>query len=240
MGWLLGAGMGFLFGGPLGAVVGGAFQHVFSKGMGSSAEMIKGDPKGEQIFITHLIAILTKVCMANGPIPDAERKTIHNFFSKSLHYHGKELQFIDAMMDETQRVNPDLHQVCKAFDEFAGKEQRLLLLDLVYQVVITDHKITKEEKNTIQQIINTLGIGQDEHEKIKSRYLLAKKNDHYSILGLSHSAADGEIKAAYRQLASQYHPDKVSHLGPELIAFSHEKFKSINEAYKAIKKERKI
>jgi len=44
MGWLLGAGLGFLFGGPLGAVVGGAFQHVFSKGVGGSAEMIKGDP----------------------------------------------------------------------------------------------------------------------------------------------------------------------------------------------------
>ena len=31
MSWLLGAGMGFLRGGPLGAIVGGTIQHFFSK-----------------------------------------------------------------------------------------------------------------------------------------------------------------------------------------------------------------
>lgn len=240
MGWLMGAGIGLLLGGPLGAVIGGAMQHVLSKGAGALSEGRLGAPKGEQVFITHLIAILTKIAMADGSISDHERKTIHNFFSRGLHYKGMELKFIDAMINETQRVNPDLFQVCKAFDQFAGTEQRLLLLDLVYQVVITDHVITKEEEEAIRQVVNGLGIGTDEHEKIKSRYLLAKKKDHYNILGLTSTAPDGEIKSAYRQLASQYHPDKVSHLGPELIAFSEKKFKSINEAYKALKKERKF
>ncbi len=31
--------------------------------------------------------------------------------------------------------------------------------------------------------------------------------DHYSILGISHSATDGEIKKAYRELALKHHPD---------------------------------
>ncbi len=240
MGWLLGAGVGFLLGGPLGAVIGGAMQHVFSKGGGPLPQGALSQPQGEQVFVTHLIAILTKIAMADGSISEHERKTIHNFFSRGLHYKGRELKFIDAMIEETQRVNPDLYQICKAFDQFAAKEQRLLLLDLVYQVVVTDHVVTKEEENAIHQVISGLGIGHDEHEKIKSRYTHAKKKDHYSILGLTPRASDGEVKAAYRQLASQYHPDKVSHLGPELITFSEKKFKSINEAYSTIRKERKI
>ena len=238
MGWLLGAGIGLMFGGPLGAVVGGALQHVLSKGTRAASTGHVTTPRKEQVFISYLVAILTKICMADGSISEAERKTIHNFFSRGLHYKGMELRFIDAMIAETQRVDPDLYQICKAFDQFADKQQRLLLLDLVYQVVVTDHVVTRGEDEAIQQIVAALGVGKEEHEHVKSRYAPAKKSDHYHTLGLKPTADVREIKRVYRQLASQYHPDKVSHLGPELIAFSEKKFKSINDAYATIRKER--
>ena len=37
----------------------------------------------------------------------------------------------------------------------------------------------------------------------------------YDILGVGPTATTEEIKAAYRRLVNQYHPDKVSHLGEE-------------------------
>ena len=50
--------------------------------------------------------------------------------------------------------------------------------------------------------------------------------DFYSILGVSKSASQDEIKKAYRKLAHQYHPDKSG--GDE------KKFKEINEAYQTL------
>lgn len=34
--------------------------------------------------------------------------------------------------------------------------------------------------------------------------------NHYAVLGLAPAATPGEIKAAYRQLALRYHPDKAA------------------------------
>jgi len=52
--------------------------------------------------------------------------------------------------------------------------------------------------------------------------------DHYSILGLNKNANQEEIKAAYRKLAREFHPDVNKSQGAE------EKFKSISEAYEVL------
>lgn len=49
--------------------------------------------------------------------------------------------------------------------------------------------------------------------------------DYYSILGVSRSASQDEIKRAYRKLAQEHHPDKGG---------DSERFKEINEAYQAL------
>ena len=38
----------------------------------------------------------------------------------------------------------------------------------------------------------------------------------YEILGIEPTTSQDDIKAAYRKLVNQYHPDKVAHLGEEL------------------------
>lgn len=53
----------------------------------------------------------------------------------------------------------------------------------------------------------------------------------YEILGVSPDADQAEIKAAYRRMANQYHPDKVAHLGKEFQELAEQRFKEIQEAY---------
>jgi molecular chaperone DnaJ len=53
--------------------------------------------------------------------------------------------------------------------------------------------------------------------------------DYYSILGVPRSAADKDIKATYRRLARQYHPD----VNPGNKS-AEERFKQINQAYEVL------
>jgi len=58
--------------------------------------------------------------------------------------------------------------------------------------------------------------------------MMSTKRDYYEILGVPKGAGADEVKAAYRKLVMQHHPDRVPH---EQKKEAEEKFKEISEAY---------
>ena len=59
----------------------------------------------------------------------------------------------------------------------------------------------------------------------------------YDALGLSASASDKEVKAAYRARAAEFHPDKLKskNLPDQFIAFASDQLARINEAHQVIR-----
>lgn len=54
------------------------------------------------------------------------------------------------------------------------------------------------------------------------------------MLGVAPNASPEEIRAAYRELAKRYHPDRVGHLGPEFRQLAERRMKAINAAYQQL------
>lgn len=65
------------------------------------------------------------------------------------------------------------------------------------------------------------------------RAAAAQPVDHYAVLGVKAAATPGEVKAAYRQLALAFHPDKAAAagLGPDA---ANAIFKLAAEAYRVL------
>ncbi len=82
------------------------------------------------------------------------------------------------------------------------------------------------------------GRSSDKHsqQKTQTGSNQTRAFDAYEILGVTPSASEDAIQAAYRSRMKEYHPDKVAHLGEELQKLALEKSQEIQRAYRQLRR----
>ncbi len=177
----------------------------------------------------------------DGDVSKAEINTILNFFRTRLHYSQSQIYWVQELCKEAQHNAEPLDDLLVQFRNNFAYEPRLMLLDLIYQVLFSQTSVNQQEKDFAQYIADFLGIAVYDQQSIRGRYYgrfhrqASDENRFYEILGLQPGASPEEIKKSYRKLSMQYHPDKVNHLGEEFRKVAEEKMKELNAAYQHLK-----
>ncbi len=241
MSWWVGAGLGFLRGGPLGAIVGGAIEHFASKKWAKVFNKNLPGLKNRPMFVFSLVALLSRIAKSKGGVTSLESNIIFRFLEKNLGVKEDGSQQISTIIRETQRVNPAIEPLVTQYRQASGNLYLILLLGLAYQVALvgtSETRLNEDLQKDLKTLSDALGVSYDDHNRIRDKYGLFLLKTPYSVLGLTSSASDTEIRKAYRQLAREYHPDTVSHLGADLAEQAHVKFLEIQSAYRELEKKR--
>lgn len=197
-------------------------------------------------FVYLLINILVKIAQVDGTVTRDEVKTIRHFFQYNLHYSQSQLYWVKELIKEALASTASIESLLLEFRGEFAYEPRLILLELIYQVLYTNVKVSDAELQLARNIAEYLGISAYDQRSVEAKYKAGyraaapaeevSEKRHYEILGLTPGASFSEIKASYRKLSMQYHPDKVGHLGEEFKRVAEEKMKEINSAYEFLKR----
>lgn len=229
----IGAGLGWTFGGPLGAILGFTLGSFIDA---ADVQVIKGERKtttGD--FIASLLVLVASIMKADGKVLRSELDYVKKYFVQAFG-NDSALEAMQ-MLKDILKQNIPLRDVSIQIKQRMDYSSRLQLLHFLYGIANADGKIDPSEIRTIEQIAFYLGISSADSGSIKNMFVRTTDSA-YIILGVDRNAPNEEIKKAYRKLAVKYHPDKVSYLGEDIKNKAKEKFQQINEAYEIIKKER--
>lgn len=192
-------------------------------------------------FVWLLVNILIHIAKMDGEISRDEVQTIHRFFQNNLRYNQTQMHWVKELIKEATNSSQALDTLLQEFKSTFAYEPRLILLELVYQVLYTKRDVPEDELKIARYIASYLDIGEYDQRTVEAKYRYGQRystgatydqsEKHYATLGLTKGATPEEIKKAYRKLSMQYHPDKVRHLGDEFRAIAEEKMKEINAAY---------
>ncbi|MBT8328992.1 MAG: DnaJ domain-containing protein [Desulfofustis sp.] len=197
-------------------------------------------------FVWLLVHILVKIAQLDDHVSRDEVQTIQRFFQYNLHYNQTKMAWVKNLIKEATESTETPESMLEEFKRTFAYEPRLILLELIYQIVYTKDPVPQNELEKARQIAIFLEISQYDLRTIEAKYTYhrqrqateARVNDaqYYAVLGLEPGADMETIKKSYRQLSMKYHPDKVSHLGEEFQEVAEEKMKEINAAYDFFKK----
>lgn len=229
-GKLWGGILGLMFGGPLGAIAGVFIGHQID---GSNQKSVALNDAA--IFQINLISILAHVAKIDGHVDKRELTTIFAFF-KSIGFDDSQMEVFTRTLKFALTQDLNLQTICRNFKKASNYEACLILLRVVYLVVMADGKFHPKEKIAIEQIVQYLDVTANDYQLLQAEFLRTDDR-YYEMLGLSRGVGMDDVRKAYRKLALSYHPDRVSHLGPEYTEVAEEKFKMINDAYEKVTKE---
>ena len=87
-------------------------------------------------------------------------------------------------------------------------------------------------KNTSRSRVPPSGTPPSNDEKKPEPAIQVAKPNWWDVLGIPRAATIQEIRRAFREKMSEYHPDKVASLGKEIRELAERKSKEINAAYR--------
>ncbi|HBT97625.1 MAG TPA: molecular chaperone DnaJ [Desulfobulbaceae bacterium] len=235
------------FGGALGVLLLIGLFYLWGYWLSQQVENYqKSQTVSHNRFVELLVGILVKIAAQDGEVTREEIQTINNFFRYNLRYGQAQMAWVKEMIKAARESATPLDVLLAEFRDSFAAEPRLVLIELIYQIIHTRQPVADGDLRQARDIARFLGLSEYELRSIEGKYQFrgregaasqaSERERSLAVLGLAQGATEEEIKQAYRALSMQYHPDKVQHLGAEFQRVAEEKMKEINAAYDKLKK----
>lgn len=254
-GKVIGGALGFMGGGPLGALLGAALGHQFDKGGDSGSEPVDSEDI-QAAFFTASFSIMGHVAKADGRVSKDEIRAAEAVM-EHMRLDADKRRAAVALFQQGKEPGFDLNGVLDQFRRVCGRRLDLMrmFLEIQFHAAYADARMHAAERRVLEHITRRLGIASADARRIEAliqaHYGVGatdrdgapagnRLDAAYEILGIRADASDEELKRAYRRLMNQHHPDKLVARGmpEEMVQLATEKSQEIREAYETAKKAR--
>ena len=230
----VGGGLGWVFGGPIGAILGVALGSMFD-GMNTGNVSYQGTPRGD--FAMSLLVLSAAVMKADKKVVKSELEFVRNFFVNQ--FGEEEGSRLVAMLREILQQDINVQEVSIQVGQYTDYAVKLQLIHYLFGIAASDGQYHADEVDLISTISSYMGVPSGDFASIKAMFVRST-GWAYDVLEITSNATDDEVKKAYREMAKKHHPDKVTSLGEDVKKAATEKFQKISAAYEEIKKQRGI
>ena len=260
-GTVLGGTFGFLLGGPLGALLGAALGRRFDKSLQGlvAARMAPGEQERVQTaFFTATFSVMGYLAKIDGQVSSQEIRLAETVMAR-MNLDADMRRTAIGLFNEGKAADFALDAVLDQFRAECHRRRHLLQMFLEIQLYAcyADGAVHVEEARMLRHISERLGFSRLEFAHLEAMVRAAQgfagagagaygaeavaPRDRvaaaYAVLGVDSKVGDAEVKAAYRRLMNQHHPDKLVAKGlpEEMIALATERTQEIKAAYETIK-----
>jgi DnaJ like chaperone protein len=198
-----------------------------------------GLPGEDPAFSTAVTALGAKLAKADGQAQAEEYAAFSMVFHPDASSEGN-----------VRRLYQLARQTTRGFESYARRLEKryracpkLLedVLDGLFFVATSDGVVTGDELVYLARVSELFGQSPLVFRRVKATHLGLEPGDPYAVLGVRHDASDQDLRAAWRAILSEAHPDRVRGRGlpAAFVEVAEAKAAAINAAFDAAMRERR-
>jgi DnaJ like chaperone protein len=255
-GKVIGGMAGFAMGGPFGAAIGAALGHAADSGMparfpfpfSSITDPVAGQAKvaamlgqKQQLFSIAVVALSAKLAKCDGPVKRAEI----DMFRRQFRIPDSNVRDIGRLFDQARENTEDFEiYAAQLGDAFAENHAMLeLVLFSLFAIARSDGAVNAKEQAFLIGVHRAFRLDRLAWDRASGALPPQSSSDEpdpYEILGVPRSADGEKLRAVWKQLMRENHPDALAARGvpPEFIEKASATVARINAAWDRIKRER--
>ncbi|MBE9817749.1 TerB family tellurite resistance protein [Campylobacter concisus] len=202
-----------------------------------------------------LVSLLAKVAKSDGRVSELEARLI----TQVLDDLSQKVSGVSGVREylkevyKSQKENIDnAYETARNYKRAFNLNYDICIARLTFflNLAYIDGEFNKSEQDVIRNIAYGFGIDKETLDEIIFKFdsfygsrfeantdKVVQEKDAFEVLGLNKNASFDEVKARYKELVRQYHPDILMGRGEskEVIERSTKKLQEINEAYGRLK-----
>lgn len=255
----LGALIGVVAAGPVGALFGTFIGHLFDVqaengaiGMRDAGSRAHASPMQlQEAFFRATFQVMGHLAKADGRVSEDEIRAARAIMSE-FRLGQREVQFAIELFTQGKRADfpleatlRQLHQLCRNRPDLCR-----MFVQIQLQAALWGGSLDPAGRQVLARACATIGVSAYEVVQMEALLRMQQsarqprpeaKVDHvaeaYAVLGLQRTASDSEVTKAYRRLMNQNHPDKLVAKGlPEsMMKVAEEKTRQIRAAYEVLR-----
>ena len=202
-----------------------------------------------------LVSLLAKVAKSDGRVSELEARLITQVLddlSQKVSGVGGVREYLKEVYNSQKENVDNAYETARNYKRAFNLNYDTCVARLTFflNLAYIDGEFNKSEQDVIRNIAYGFGIDKETLDEIIYKFdsfygsrfgadhdEMSQENDAFEVLGLSKNASLDEVKARYKELVRQYHPDILMGRGEskEVIERSTKKLQEINEAYGRLK-----
>lgn len=256
-GKFIGGVAGFAMGGPVGALFGAALGHAADEGKlqsftsgfaGFASRALPFDPLRvasavggrEQVFAVSITVLAAKLSKCDGPVNQVEIAAFKRSFDVPEQSMAEIGRLFNSAREQPEGFEP---YALRLGQTFSGEKNILeQVLASLYKIAAADGPVNQAEAAFLTSVTRLFGLSETASRRAGRGMPppQAPSEDPYMILGVSPQAGADEIRARWKLLVRENHPDRVVARGASemVVRQASDKVARINAAYDFLRRER--
>lgn len=193
-------------------------------------------------FSIAMIALSAKMAKADGVVTQDEVRAFQQIFIVP----PDQLRNVARLFDLAKQDIAGFEAYAERLAGLCGDDQpdcTLLedILDGLLHIAAADGVVHERELGFLRRVSEIFQVSENRFEAILSRHAVTGNIDPWRVLGLELGAPFEQVKARYRRMAAENHPDRLIARGvpEEFLTIANHRLAAINAAYEMIERSRR-